>query len=116
MPHIIRKANESKPRDITCGEMRDLTTSKDFNGMDIVHVTITDPTKEHYHKELTEVYYVLKGSIDVEADDIVEHLEKGGLIMIFPRTNHKAWKTSQEDAEILVICCPPWTEEDEVMI
>jgi mannose-6-phosphate isomerase-like protein (cupin superfamily) len=116
MPHIIRKIKDAKPREITCGIMRDLTNSKDFKGMDFIHVTITDSTKKHYHKKLTEVYYVLKGAIDVELDKKVEHLKKGEMIMIFPNTNHKAWKTNKENAEILVICCPPWAEEDEVLV
>lgn len=114
--HIVRKVKDSNPREITCGIMRDLTNSEDFNGMDFVHVTISDSTKRHYHKKLTEVYYVLKGSIDVELDGKTKHLDKGSLIMIFPNTEHKAWKTSKEDAEILVACCPPWREEDEILI
>lgn len=96
--------------------MRELTNSKDFQDMDLAHVTIKDSTKKHYHKKLTEVYYVLKGSIDVEIDGKTEHLEKGQMIMIFPNTKHKAWKTSEGDAEILVVCSPPWSEEDEILV
>ena len=116
MRYIIRKVEEANPRGITCGIMRDLTNSKDFEGMDFVHVTISDSTKKHYHKKLTEVYYILKGSIDIEVDGETEHLDKGSLIMIYPNTNHKAWKTSEEDAEILVACSPPWSEEDEILV
>lgn len=96
--------------------MRKLTNPKDFKGMDIVHVTIADQTKRHYHKKLTEVYYVLKGSIAVEIDGKVENFDKDSLIMIYPNTNHKAWKTSKENTEILVVCCPPWSEEDEILV
>ena len=95
--------------------MRNLTTKDDFDGMDFVHVTITDRTKKHYHKKLTECYYVLKGTIDVEVDGKVESLDIGSLIMIYPNTKHQAWKTSKGDAEILVVCCPPWSEEDEIL-
>ena len=116
MPYIVRKVQDSDPKEITCGLMRKLTDVEDFKDMDFVHVTIKDSTKRHYHKKLTEVYYVLKGSIDVEIDGKTEHLEKGHMIMIFPNTNHKAWKTSKEDAEILVACCPPWAEEDEILV
>jgi mannose-6-phosphate isomerase-like protein (cupin superfamily) len=116
MPHLVRKVQGADLKQITCGLMRKLTDPKDFKDMDFVHVTITDSTKKHYHKKLTEVYYVLKGSIDVEADGKKEHLEKDQMIMIFPKTNHKAWKASKEDAEILVVCCPPWTEEDEILV
>lgn len=114
--HIVRKVKDSNPREITCGIMRDLTTSKDFESMDFVHVTISDSTKKHYHKKLTEVYYVLNGSIDVELDGEIKHLDEGSLIMIFPNTEHKAWKTSEKDAEILVACSPPWSEEDEILV
>lgn len=116
MSYILRKIQDSDSKNITCGIMRKLTTVEDFKGMDFAYVTITDSTKEHYHKELTEVYYVLKGSIAVEIDGKIENLERGSLIMIYPNTNHKAWKTSKEDAEILVVCCPPWSEEDEILV
>ena len=115
MPYIVRKIKDSDPKSITCGIMRKLTAPKDFQGMDFTHVTITDVTKEHYHKEITEVYYVLNGSIAVKIDGKAESLEKGSLIMIYPNTKHKAWKTSKENAEILVVCCPPWSEEDEIL-
>ena len=116
MAYIIRKIQDSNPKDITCGIIRDLITLKDFKKMDLSHITITDETKKHYHKELTECYYVLKGSIAVEIDGKIENLEKGSLIMIYPNTNHNAWKTSKKDAEILVVCCPPWSEKDEVLV
>jgi len=115
MSYIIKKVKDSEAKQITCGIMRKLTTEEDFGGMDFAHVTITDETKRHYHKKLTECYYVLKGSIRIEVDDRTEDLNEGSLIMIYPETHHKAWKTSEEAAEILVACCPPWSEEDEIL-
>ncbi|TRZ80560.1 cupin domain-containing protein [bacterium] len=115
MPYLIKNVKNSEPRKITCGIMRNLTAKKDFSDMDFCHVTISDETQEHYHDKLTECYYVLKGSIAVRLDDKTENLEKGSLILIHPRTKHKARKTSEEDAEILVICCPPWSKEDEIL-
>ncbi|NQU78421.1 cupin domain-containing protein [Candidatus Woesearchaeota archaeon] len=116
MSHIIRKIQDAKPMEITCGILRNLTVAEDCKDMDFAHVTITDSTKKHYHKNLTEVYYVLKGNLDVEIDGKIEHLEKGSMIMIHPNTNHKAWKTSKEDAEVLVVCSPPWSEDDEILV
>ena len=115
MPYLIRKVSDSDPKKVTCGAMRALTGAVDFKGMDIVHITVSSPTETHYHKELTECYFVLKGSIDMEIEGKIEHLDESSLIMIHPNTPHKAWKTSQEDAELLVICCPPWRREDEVL-
>jgi mannose-6-phosphate isomerase-like protein (cupin superfamily) len=115
MPYLVRRVKDASPEQITCGLMRKLTSPADFKAMDLVHVTITDSTKRHYHAKLTEVYYVLNGAIDVEIDDKTEHLKKGQMIMIFPNTNHKARKTSKANAELLVVCCPPWSEEDEIL-
>ena len=116
MAHLVRRVKDADPFDITCGAMRKLTDVTDSKDFDFVHVTITGATKKHYHKKLTEVYFVLKGAIEVEADGKKETLQKGDMIMIFPKTNHKALKKSKENAEILVACCPPWTEEDEILV
>lgn len=116
MAYIIKKVEDSEPTEITCGVLRNLTVAKDCKNMDFAHVTITDSTKKHHHNNLTEVYYVLKGAIYVEIDGKVEHLEKNSMIMIYPNTDHKAWKTSSEDAEILVVCSPPWEEDNEILV
>ncbi len=115
MPYTIKKVKNATPKEITCGILRNLTTKEDFKDMDFCHVTVKDKTQEHYHKELTECYYVLKGSIEMEIDGKKEKLEEGELVMIYPHTKHKAWKSSEQDAELLVICCPPWAEEDEIL-
>lgn len=116
MGYIVRKIKEAIPKEITCGILRNLTTTEDFKEMDFAHVTITGATKRHYHKRLTECYYVLKGSITVEIDGQREHLDEGSLLMIYPNTKHKAEKISKEDAEILVICSPPWSEGNEILV
>jgi mannose-6-phosphate isomerase-like protein (cupin superfamily) len=116
MPCVVKKIQDATPKEITCGILRNLTTAKDCKNMDFCHVTITDSTQKHYHKKLTKCYYVLKDSIDVEIDGKKEHLEEEQMIVIYPNTNHKAWKTSEEDAEILVICSPPWAEDDEILV
>ncbi len=114
--YVVKKVKDVSPQEITCGIMRELTNSKDFKDMSIIHVRITGSTKKHYHKDSTEIYFVLKGSIDVKIDGKVEHLEEGEMIMIYPNTNHEAWKTSEEDAEILTISSPSWAEDDEILV
>ncbi len=116
MPHIVRNAGDAEPQELAYGTIRKLTEPKDSKSMDFVQITIKDATKEHFHKKLTEAYYVLEGAIDVKADGKTEHLKKGSLILILPNTKHKAWKTSKEPAQLLVACCPPWSEEDEILV
>jgi mannose-6-phosphate isomerase-like protein (cupin superfamily) len=115
MPHVVRKVQDASMERITCGLMRKLTGIADSKNMDFAHVTIRAPTKRHFHKELTEVYFVLKGAINVDLDGKIEHLKKGQMVVIFPNTKHKAWKATKADAEILVVCSPPWSEADEIL-
>lgn len=115
MPYTVKKVKNAVPKNITCGILRNLTTKEDFKEVDFCHVTVNNKTQKHYHKKITECYYVLKGAVDIEIDGAVEHLKEGNLIMIYPNTLHKAIRTSKEPVEILVICSPPWTEEDEIL-
>ena len=114
MPHVVTRKGDTSPEKITCGIMRGLVKSKDFDKLDIAHIKITKTTKKHYHNKLTEFYYILKGILNVNIDGNIENLKEGDIIMISPGTIHEAH--SKQGAEILVICSPQWTEEDEILV
>jgi len=116
MPYLIKKLEEAESQNTTCGVMRGLIKESDSKNFDFAHFVITGETKEHYHNNLTEVYYILKGCLAVEIEGNVEKLTEGSLMMIYPRTKHKAWKVGEEDVEMIVVCSPPWTKEDEVLV
>ena len=116
MSYIIKRTGESELQNTTCGVMRGLIKKSDFKDFDFAHFVITGETTEHYHNKLTEVYYILKGCLAVEIGGRIEKLKKGFLIMIYPGTRHKAWRVGKEDVEMIVVCSPPWTEEDEVLV
>ena len=114
MPHVVTRTGEVSPEKITCGVMRELISSSQFDKLNIAHVNIERSTKKHFHKKLTEFYYILKGNLDVDIDGKIENLKQGDIIMISPNTKHEAF--SKDGAEILVICSPPWVEEDEILV
>jgi len=116
MPYLIKKLEEVKLQDTTCGVMRGFIKESDSKDFDFAHFVITGETKEHYHNKLTEVYYILKGCLAVEIGDKVEKLTEGSLMMIHPGTKHKAWKVGEKDVEMIVVCSSPWAEEDEVLV
>lgn len=89
-----------------------LIKENEFKDVDFAFIEVRGGTKKHYHKKLTEFYYVIGGSLEVELDGVREKLEKGSIIQIMPHTNHKAYG----NADLLVICSPPWREEDEIVV
>ena len=116
MSYIIKKTGEAELQNTTCGVMRSLIKKGDSKDFDFAHFVIKGETKGHYHNKLTETYYILKGCLAVEIGGKIEKLKKGSLIMIYPKTKHKAWKVGEEDVEMIVVCSPPWAEEDEILV
>lgn len=112
MSYLIRRVGEKEPKQIICGIVEELTTAEDFADVDIAYVKITGGTKKHYHKKMVEFYYVLDGKLDVELDDAKEECPAGTLIMIKPGTKHKA----HGNANILVVCSPAFSLEDEFVV
>ena len=75
-----------------------------------VHVVeISKDSKKHYHKALTETYYVLEGSGKIELDDEIIDLTPGMSVMILPGCRHRALG----NLKILNICIPCFDSHDE---
>lgn len=92
--------------------MRELTSSKDFGGTNVTCVHIEEETKKHYHNKMIEFYIILNGELELELDDKVEKCGKDTLIMIEPKTKHKA----RGNADVLVICSPAFDPDDEIVV
>jgi mannose-6-phosphate isomerase-like protein (cupin superfamily) len=77
-----------------------------------VHVTeISVDAKKHYHRRLTEVYYILECGLDarMELDDETIHLRPGLCILIRPLTRHRALGRMK----VLIIASPKFDPADE---
>jgi len=95
-----------------CGESIRAITGRDTDLASIHLVTISKDSKLHYHKELTEFYYVLEGEGELQLNDDVIKLEPYTLVMIKPMTRHVARGT----LKILNIVIPPFNEDDEFVV
>lgn len=111
MAHILRRSDDIKDEKIACGMMKKLADGKDLGTMDIARIRVGD-TRAHFHRKSTEIYYVLKGSLEVQLDGKSVSMKTGDLLIIMPNTRHRA--ISMDNAEILAMCSPPWTENDEI--
>ena len=64
---------------------------EDPDGIATLHlVSICADSRTHYHKKLTELYYVLEGTGQMELDGRRIEVRPGSAIMIKPGCRHRA--------------------------
>ncbi len=64
---------------------------EDGDGVASLHVTtIKEDSQVHYHKRMTEIYYVLEGEGTIELDGESHPLRPGVSVMIKPGCRHRA--------------------------
>jgi mannose-6-phosphate isomerase-like protein (cupin superfamily) len=77
-----------------------------------IHVThISRDARRHYHKRLTETYYILECGADarMELDGDSIPVRPGQCILIRPGTRHRA----VGDMQVLIVCLPKFDPADE---
>ena len=111
--YIIRRVLEDvQSVPCPCGRSIRAITGRDTDLASIHVVTVSRDSKLHYHKELTEFYYVLEGEGELQLNDDVIRLEPYTLVMIEPMTRHRA----RGNLKILNLVIPPFNEEDEFVV
>mgnify|MGYP000123800086 CR=1 FL=1 len=95
-----------------CGTSRRAFMRPDNRACSLHRVTIRRDAEAHYHKRLTEVYYVLEGEGQIELDGTLHPLRPGMAVMIRPGTRHRA---VAGDGPMTILNCvvPPFDPEDE---
>ena len=72
-------------------------------------VEISVDAKAHYHKRLTEIYFVLEGSGQIELDGETYEIKQGNSILIKPGCRHRAIGK----LKIINVAIPAFDPEDE---
>ncbi len=72
-------------------------------------VDIKEDVKTHYHKKLTEIYYILEGEGHMELDGNTVPVTPNTSILIKPGCRHRAIG----DLKILITVIPAFDPEDE---
>lgn len=103
--------NALPPTPCPCGEAR-----RAFGDVDdfpaTVHVTeISAEARLHYHRKLTETYYILECSADaqMQLDDEVIALRPGMCVLIRPGVRHRAIG----EMKVLIVVLPKFDPADE---
>ncbi len=102
------------PVECPCGHARRaLVDNRDFPGT--IHRTqITAEAKLHYHRRLTETYYVLECRPDarMQLDDDLVPIKPGMCIVIPPGVRHRA----VGEMTVLIVVLPKFDPGDEVIV
>src|SRR3954465_3880544 len=73
-----------------CGESR-RAFANDVDGTASLHIVdISKDAQTHYHKLLTEIYYILEGEGEMELDGERHAVKPGDAILIKPGCRHRA--------------------------
>jgi mannose-6-phosphate isomerase-like protein (cupin superfamily) len=92
-----------------CGMTRRAFVSPDNDVATIHVVDIRQDAKTHYHKRLTEIYYILEGTGHMELNGELNPVEPMTAILIKPLCRHRA----VGQFKIINVVIPPFDSKDE---
>jgi mannose-6-phosphate isomerase-like protein (cupin superfamily) len=86
----IAKLSELAPVTCPCGQAR-RAFADDPDGVASLHVVeISADARPHYHRRMTEIYYILEGTGEIELDGERHPVRPGDAILIKPLCRHRA--------------------------
>lgn len=108
--YVVRRLSEAPTVPCPCGQSTRPLTRAD-NATCNLHVTFITDSVLHYHRECTEVYYILEGTGKMELNGDVIDIEPEMVILIEPFTRHRLW--SERGVRTIVFGTPALKPEDE---
>jgi mannose-6-phosphate isomerase-like protein (cupin superfamily) len=111
--YLVRRVAEAPIVPCPCGESTRPLTFAD-SPLCNLHVTFIKDSIKHYHRETTEVYYILEGSGKMELNDDVIDIEPGLIILIEPMTAHRLY--SEQGVRTIVFGVPAYRDTDEFFV
>lgn len=104
----IARLADLPPVQCPCGTTRRAFVDEAAGGS--IHlVEISADARTHYHKRLTEIYYILAGSGEMELDGQRHAVSPGDAVLIRPGCRHRAIG----ELQVLNIVIPGFDAEDE---
>ena len=110
--YVVRRFDQAPSVPCPCGTSTRLLTIADTNLANF-HITFIQDSVKHYHKESSEIYYILEGSGELELGDDSIHVEPGVMILIPPFLPHRL--KSAEGVKTIVIGFPALRPDDEYL-
>jgi len=104
---LIIKLPENEPTEILC-EIESTVDHPEYS----MAIAVIDRSVPHYHKEVTELYEVLKGKLSVYVDGVEHKLEEGDKLEIKPGSHHYA---VGDETRVRCTARPGWTISDHIL-
>ena len=111
--YLIRHVADAPTVPCPCGQSTRLMTRVDTPACNF-HITFIRDSVLHYHRECTEVYYILEGRGKMDLNGDVVEVEPGTVVYIEPYTAHRLW--SEEGVRTVVFGVPALKPEDEYFL
>lgn len=108
--YLVRHLSDAPTVPCPCGESTRPLTRAD-TGTCNLHVTFIKDSVKHYHKDCTEVYYILEGQGKMELNGDIVEVAPGMIIFIEPFTRHRLW--SDAGVRTIVFGVPALDMADE---
>jgi mannose-6-phosphate isomerase-like protein (cupin superfamily) len=90
MRYQIARLDELPAVECPCGQARRAFVD-DPDGVASLHVVeISADARAHYHRRMTEIYYILEGTGEIELDGERHPVRPGDAILIKPGCRHRA--------------------------
>ncbi len=109
MKAIVRQPGQEKVVPCPCGESHRFFTAEDKRALGL-HVTSICGAKRHWHKIMTESYYVLEGSGTIILDRESFPVKPGTAILIPPDVVHQG----EGDFKVVVSYDHPEAHETDI--
>jgi mannose-6-phosphate isomerase-like protein (cupin superfamily) len=101
--------DDIEPSRSTCGSSRRAFIVPGNEAASVHRLDLAAEVEPHYHKQMTEIYYILEGTGAVELNGEDVAVQPGTAVLIKPGTFHRGKGTMR----LLVICVPPFDKSDE---
>jgi mannose-6-phosphate isomerase-like protein (cupin superfamily) len=103
-----------EPVPCPCGQARRAFAEAPQSPGTVHRTEITDSAKAHFHRKLTETYYILECDPDarMQLDDELIPVRPGMCILIPPGVVHRAVGTMT----VLIVVYPKFDPDDEVLV
>jgi mannose-6-phosphate isomerase-like protein (cupin superfamily) len=108
--YLVRRLDEAPTVPCPCGSSTRPLTRADTPACNL-HVTFIQDSVLHYHKECTEVYYILEGQGKMDLNGDIIDVMPGMIVYIEPYTRHRLW--SEQGVRTIVFGTPALNPEDE---
>ena len=111
--YLVRRLEEAPTVPCPCGESTRPLTRVDTPACNL-HVTFITDSVKHFHKECTEVYYILEGEGKMELNDDLIDVYTGTIVYIEPYTAHRLY--SEQGVRTIVFGMPALNAADEYFV